>query len=82
VPYRDRISKVTDAAHAVTLFIYSMSVGSEMAGVNGTSEAGRHTDYRRFATTAEAIGYAVDELRALRSLSARKPRRLRSGHVC
>ena len=31
---------------------------------------GRHTDYRRFATAAEAIGYAVEELRALRSLTA------------
>ena len=31
---------------------------------------GRHTDYRRFATAAEAIGYAVKELRARRSLSA------------
>jgi hypothetical protein len=31
---------------------------------------GRHTDYRRFATAAEAIGYAVEELRARRSLSA------------
>ena len=26
---------------------------------------GRHTDYRRFATAAEAIHYAVEELRAL-----------------
>jgi hypothetical protein len=31
---------------------------------------GRHTDYRRFATAAEAIGYAVDELRTRRSISA------------
>ena len=31
---------------------------------------GRHTDYRRFATAAEAISYAVDELRTRRSLSA------------
>ena len=31
---------------------------------------GRHTDYRRFATAAEAIHYAVDELRTRRSLSA------------
>jgi hypothetical protein len=31
---------------------------------------GRHTDYRRFATAAEAIHYAVEELRARRSLSA------------
>ena len=31
---------------------------------------GRHTDYRRFATAAEAIHYAVGELRALRSLTA------------
>ena len=31
---------------------------------------GRHTDYRRFATAAEAIHYAVEELRALRSLTA------------
>ena len=30
----------------------------------------RHTDYRRFATAAEAIHYAVDELRTRRSLSA------------
>jgi hypothetical protein len=30
----------------------------------------RHTDYRRFATAAEAIGYAVEDLRALRSLIA------------
>jgi hypothetical protein len=30
----------------------------------------RHTEYRRFATAAEAIGYAVEELRALRSLTA------------
>jgi hypothetical protein len=30
----------------------------------------RHTDYRRFATAAEVIGYAVEELRALRSLAA------------
>ena len=27
---------------------------------------GRHTDYRRFATAAEAIRYAVEELRARR----------------
>ena len=26
---------------------------------------GRHTDYRRFATAAEAIGYAVEELRTV-----------------
>jgi hypothetical protein len=31
---------------------------------------GRHTEYRRFATAAEAIHYAVEELRALRSLTA------------
>ena len=31
---------------------------------------GRHTDYRRFATAAEAIHYAVEELRARRSVSA------------
>ena len=31
---------------------------------------GRHTDYRRFATPAEAIRYAVEELRTHRSLSA------------
>ena len=31
---------------------------------------GRHTDYRRFATAAEAIRYAVEELRTHRSLSA------------
>ena len=31
---------------------------------------GRHTDYRRFATAAAAIHYAVEELRALRSLTA------------
>jgi hypothetical protein len=30
----------------------------------------RHTDYRRLATAAAAIGYAVDEFRALRSLTA------------
>jgi hypothetical protein len=30
----------------------------------------RHTEYRRFAAAAEAIGYAVEELRALRSLTA------------
>ena len=30
----------------------------------------RHTDYRRFATAAEAIHCAVDELRTRRSLSA------------
>jgi hypothetical protein len=30
----------------------------------------RHTEYRRFATAAEAIGYAVEELRTLRSLTA------------
>ena len=30
----------------------------------------RHTEYRRFATAAEAIGYAVEELRARRSISA------------
>ena len=30
----------------------------------------RHTDYRRFATAAEAIHYAVVELRTRRSLSA------------
>ena len=29
----------------------------------------RHTDYRRFATAAEAIHYAVEELRTHRSLS-------------
>ena len=31
---------------------------------------GRHTDYRRFATAAEAIGYAVEDLRSRRSISA------------
>ena len=31
---------------------------------------GRHTDYRRFATAAEAIRCAVEELRTFRSLSA------------
>ena len=31
---------------------------------------GRHTDYRRFATAAEAIYYAVEELRTRRSLTA------------
>jgi molybdate transport system regulatory protein len=31
---------------------------------------GRHTDYRRFGTAAEAIRYAVEELRTRRSLSA------------
>jgi hypothetical protein len=31
---------------------------------------GRHTDYRRFATAAEAIRYAVEELRTRRSLVA------------
>ena len=31
---------------------------------------GRHTDYRRFATAAEAIGYAAEELRTRRSLRA------------
>jgi hypothetical protein len=30
----------------------------------------RHTDYRRFATAAEAIRYAVEELRTRRSISA------------
>ena len=30
----------------------------------------RHTDYRRFATAAEAIHYAVEELSTGRSLSA------------
>jgi hypothetical protein len=30
----------------------------------------RHTDYRRFATAAEALHYAVEELRARRSISA------------
>ena len=34
---------------------------------------GRHTDYRRFATAAEAIRYAVEELRKRRSLSAWMP---------
>ena len=31
---------------------------------------GRHTDYRRFATAAEAIRYAVEELRTRRYLRA------------
>ncbi len=31
---------------------------------------GRHTEYRRFATAAEALDCAVEELRTLRSLSA------------
>jgi Arc/MetJ-type ribon-helix-helix transcriptional regulator len=31
---------------------------------------GRHTDYRRFATAAEAIRYAVEELRTRRSINA------------
>jgi hypothetical protein len=31
---------------------------------------GRHTDYRRFATAAEAIHYAVEELRTHRSFRA------------
>ena len=30
----------------------------------------RQTEYRRFATAAEAISYAVEELRGLRSLTA------------
>ena len=30
----------------------------------------RHTEYRRFATAAEAIGFAVEELRTTRSLGA------------
>jgi hypothetical protein len=30
----------------------------------------RHAEYRRFATAAEAIGYAAEELRALRCLTA------------
>ncbi len=46
------------------------------AGYNSPAELylsrrrGRHTDYRRFATAAEAIHYAVLELRTRRSLSA------------
>jgi hypothetical protein len=35
-----------------------------------SKRGGRHTDYRRFATAAEAIHYAVEELRARRSVSA------------
>ena len=31
---------------------------------------GRHADYRRFASAAEAIRYAVEELRTRRSLHA------------
>jgi hypothetical protein len=31
---------------------------------------GRHTDYRRFATAAQAIQYAVEELHTRRSISA------------
>ena len=31
---------------------------------------GRHTDYRRFATAAEAIRYAVEELHTCQSLRA------------
>src|ERR1700747_1371957 len=31
---------------------------------------GRHTDYRRFGTAAEAIDYAVEELRTRRSINA------------
>jgi hypothetical protein len=31
---------------------------------------GRHTDYRRFATAAEAIAYAIEELRTRPSLTA------------
>jgi hypothetical protein len=32
---------------------------------------GRHTDYRRFATAAEAIAYGVEELHTRRSNNAR-----------
>ena len=37
--------------------------------LRGRRRRGRHTDYRRFATAAEAIHYAVEELRARRSIS-------------
>jgi Arc/MetJ-type ribon-helix-helix transcriptional regulator len=35
-----------------------------------SSRKRRHTDYRRFATAAEAIRYAFEELRTRRSRSA------------
>jgi hypothetical protein len=44
----------------------SPDAGADELGKRGR----RHTEYRRFATAAEAIGYAVEELRALRSLTA------------
>ena len=35
-----------------------------------SKRTGRHTKYRRFATAAEAIRYAIEDLPALRSLGA------------
>jgi hypothetical protein len=48
-----------------TIFDYSSPAELFLA-----RRGGRHTDYRRFATAAEAIGYAIEELRAHRSVGA------------
>ena len=49
----------------VTVFDYSSPAELDLS-----RRRGRHTDYRRFATAAEAIRYAVEELRIRRSLRA------------
>ena len=47
-----------------------LSIITSPAELHLSRRRGRHTDYRRFATAAEAIHYAVVELRTRRSRSA------------
>jgi hypothetical protein len=61
----DIISGEARVSHQGIAFDYSSPAELFLA-----RRRGRHTDYRRFATAAEAIRYAVEELRTRRSLSA------------